>query len=105
MKTKLLSVLKQNIFIRLDYGHSKNQFDYFRGVIALFTLFHFLAFLLDYTFFLAPDGIVNWEVTNASAFWDIFVVFSPIISFFIWRWFVFECIFVNVVHFPKRLLS
>jgi hypothetical protein len=69
MKEKLFSVLKQNIFMRLDYGYYKNQFDYFRLVISLFSLFHFASFLLDYKVFLAPNGIVNWEVTNASAFW------------------------------------
>lgn len=69
MKKKALYLLKENIFCFLEYGQSKKQFEYFRIAIALFSLFNFGSFLYDYEVFVDPDGIINWEVTQASSFW------------------------------------
>lgn len=69
LKTKLLFLLRHNIFVFIEYGQSKKQFEYFRIVISLFSLFNFVLFLVDYKTFLLPDGIINWEVTNANSFW------------------------------------
>jgi hypothetical protein len=38
-------------------------------LVAIFSIFNFSFFLLDYSTFLTPDGLVNWEVTNANSFW------------------------------------
>ncbi|GAB3948727.1 hypothetical protein GCM10028805_23820 [Spirosoma harenae] len=69
MKNKLTFILKENIFIFLDYGQAKHQFEYFRIAISLFSLLNFGCFLIDYRIFLVPNGIVTWEVTNANSFW------------------------------------
>lgn len=61
--------VKANIFAYPSYGYATSQFEYFRIGIALFSLFNFLLFLLDYDVLLAYNGMINWEVTNANSFW------------------------------------
>lgn len=69
MRERTLKILNGNVFYNLDYGQSKFQFEYFRIFISLFSIINFLALLFDHVIFLDPDGLISWEVTNASAFW------------------------------------
>ena len=69
MNKLLENIVKQHIFYKINYSNDKNQFEYFRIAIALFSLFSFLLFCLDFQVFLDPNGIINWEVTNAGSFW------------------------------------
>ncbi|GEM_PF-1902397 len=69
MKKQLQLFLREHLFYKIAYSNVANQFEYFRIGIALFSIFSFLSFWLDYDLLLVPDGIINWEVTNASAYW------------------------------------
>lgn len=69
MRAHLLHFSKIDFFARLDYGQARHQFEYFRVFIALFSLFSFASFLIDYNVFLVPKSIISWEVTNANAYW------------------------------------
>ena len=61
--------LKDNIFYNIDYGQTKYQFEIFRIAICLFSLISFTFYLIDYNFFLSPDGLVSWEATDAYSNW------------------------------------
>lgn len=61
--------IRANIFANLKYGYADSQFEYFRIGIALFSIFNFGLFLIDYDVFLANTGMINWEVTNANSYW------------------------------------
>lgn len=62
-------VWRHNIFYKADTNYAPAQIDVFRVVMVLYSLFSFITLLLDYPVLLAPDGLINWEVTNASSFW------------------------------------
>lgn len=65
----MISTKKYNFLPNKNYSYTEGQFEILRIGIALFSIFNFLLFCVDYNFFLAPDGIVSWEVSNASTFW------------------------------------
>lgn len=71
MKTYLnyKEVLQKNILYNLSLNYHKKQIDVFRIAIASFAIISLVTLLLDYHLFFAPDGFINWEVTNASSFW------------------------------------
>jgi hypothetical protein len=62
-------IWQQNVFYKADTNYAAEQVDVFRVVMVLYSLFSFITLLLDYPVFFAPDGLINWEVTNASSFW------------------------------------
>ncbi len=63
------ALLKENIFFAIDYGQKAYQFEVFRIAICLFSIGSFTFYLIDYNFFLSPDGLVSWEVTDAYSNW------------------------------------
>jgi len=63
------SVLKDNVFYNITYCYNANQLEIFRILVALFAIISMYTLVLDYDVFFAPDGIVNWEVSNANALW------------------------------------
>jgi hypothetical protein len=62
-------LLKYNFFYRAHLNYAAEQVDVFRVMMVLYSLCSFLFLLLDYPVLLAPHGLINWEVTNASSFW------------------------------------
>ena len=62
-------LIKENVFYKLEYNQSLGQLDVFRIGVALFSLISMLVLLIDYPLVLAPNGLMNWEVTNANCFW------------------------------------
>ncbi|WP_257668143.1 hypothetical protein [Parapedobacter tibetensis] len=60
---------RAHIFANLNYGYAQHQFEYFRIAIAAFSIFNFCLFLVDFDVLLAANGMINWEVTRANAFW------------------------------------
>ena len=67
-KIILSSILKENLFYQIEYGQSKNQFEYFRIAIGCFSLLFFIFFLLDYNLLLSSTGLITWEVSNANSY-------------------------------------
>lgn len=65
----LFSFFRENIFYKVDYHFSHSQLEIFRILVAVFCIVNFSTILLDYNVFLAPNGLVGWEVTNANSFW------------------------------------
>jgi hypothetical protein len=63
------SVLKDNVFYNITYCYNANQLEIFRILVALFAIISMYTLVLDYDVFFAPNGIVNWEVSNANALW------------------------------------
>ncbi len=66
---KIKSALKENVFYNISYCYSTNQLEIFRILVALFAIVSMFTLVLDYDVFFAPNGIVNWEVSNANALW------------------------------------
>ncbi|WP_199140658.1 hypothetical protein [Pedobacter sp. ASV12] len=66
---KIKSVLKDNVFYNISYCYNTNQLEVFRILVALFAIISMFTLVLDYDVFFAPNGIVNWEVSNANALW------------------------------------
>ncbi|TKC05563.1 hypothetical protein FA048_17725 [Pedobacter polaris] len=66
---KIKSVLKDNVFYNITYCYSANQLEVFRILVAAFAIISMFTLVLDYDVFFAPNGIVNWEVSNANALW------------------------------------
>lgn len=66
---KIKSVLRENIFYNTAYCYNANQLEVFRILVALFAMVSMFTLVLDYDVFFAPNGIVNWEVSNANALW------------------------------------
>lgn len=66
---KIKSVLKDNVFYNITYCYNANQLEVFRISVALFAIISMFTLVLDYNVFFAPNGIVNWEVSNANALW------------------------------------
>ncbi|MEE1945591.1 hypothetical protein VRU48_10785 [Pedobacter sp. KR3-3] len=66
---KIKSVLKENVFYNISYCYNTNQLEIFRILVALFAIVSMFTLVLDYDVFFAPNGIVNWEVSNANALW------------------------------------
>ena len=69
MKYTAKLIWQQNVFYKVDTNYAPEQVDVFRVVIVLYSLFSFITLLLDYPVFFAPDGLINWEVTNANSYW------------------------------------
>lgn len=69
MKHTARLIWQQNVFYKVDTNYAAEQIDVFRVAMVLYSLFSFITLLLDYPVFFAPDGLINWEVTNASSFW------------------------------------
>jgi hypothetical protein len=69
VKDTLRKVARQHFFYNSDVNYAAEQLEVFRIGIALFSLVSFITLLLDYHIFFAPDGLINWEVTNANSFW------------------------------------
>lgn len=67
-KLIIFSILKENLFYRLEYGQSKNQFEYFRIAIGCFSLLFFIFFLFDYNLLLSSTGLITWEVSSANSY-------------------------------------
>lgn len=61
--------LKDNVFYNITYCYSTNQLEVFRILVSLFAIISMVTLVLDYDVFFAPNGIVNWEVSNANALW------------------------------------
>jgi hypothetical protein len=66
---KIKSVLKENVFYNITYCYNANQLEVFRILVAFFAIISMFTLVLDYDVFFAPNGIVNWEVSNANALW------------------------------------
>lgn len=66
---KIKSVLKDNVFYNITYCYNANQLEVFRILVALFAIISMYTLVLDYDVFFAPNGIINWEVSNANALW------------------------------------
>ena len=66
---QIKGVLKDNVFYNTAYCYSANQLEVFRILVALFAMISMFTLVLDYDVFFAPNGIVNWEVSNANALW------------------------------------
>lgn len=62
-------ILNKNILYNLPLNYTSNQVEIFRIAVAGFAILSLVTLLLDYHLFFAPDGLINWEVTNASSFW------------------------------------
>jgi hypothetical protein len=69
MKANLTNAIKQHLFYNCHLNFKQQQVDVLRIVIASYSLFSIILLLLDYPVFLASDGLINWEVTNANSYW------------------------------------
>ena len=69
LKNQWADILKQNLLYRSDYNYSENQVEIFRICLAIYALFSIITLLFDYHLLFAPDAFINWEVSNANAFW------------------------------------
>jgi len=64
-----MKYFSEGLLMHYHKGNLPEQLDVFRIGIALYSILSFCILLLDFKDILHPNGIINWEVSNANLFW------------------------------------